>query len=540
MGKYSLQKSKQQRGRPAKVTVSAEEAAALRRAYIRSNRARQAGSMKGAALHTALRPESPLSEDVRAAIVEAHQGNRALPVEVRRALRASTAAVAVYRDAEALRLGGIHAVGCMRMTRDAETGALRRLRPGERWSVDDGSINFPVCVDWPWGGDKCSERWGVRVGRFQLLPALDDATSFCPGWGFAIRMRDSYRSEDIVWTLAGIMRTAYRPDAIVIEGGAWQAQRTLAFLEAAGIPWEDAKGRPHSKLIECWFNDLWNVLALESDGQIGRFRGEMQRETDLWMRCRAGSLDPRRVFPSLADGLNAIQRSVDYKNGKDVHSDIYGSWVPAEKHAEGLAAAPRATLEPGLEFLAARERRALVVRNFGQLKARALSPLGETCLYAFANDDLVQWNGARVWAHFDPFAAPVRCTVTLVKGFRDAPAGTVIAQDVPCISDAPEVAAEAGAWSVAFRDGLAEAARAKRLASAVVRRELRATALDGARVAAVSEVAAPEGTDRQAGIGRTAMPDLEGARREAKAARRAEVDLDELERFEAEHAVRIA
>lgn len=515
-------------GRPASVTLTPVEATALRRAYIRSNRAHNMGSMAGAALHTAMQPTSPLRDETRKAIVGARKANRALPVEVRRALRASTAATALYRDEDALRLGGIHAVGCMRMVRDYETGELRRLRAGERWSVDDGSINFPVCVDWPWGGDACSDRWGVRVGRFQLLPALDDATNYCPGWGYAIRMRDSYRAEDIVWTYAGIMRQAYQPEAIVIEGGSWQADRTLAFLAAAGVAWEDAKGRPHSKLIECWFNDLWNVLALESDGQIGRYRGEMTRETGFWTKARDGSMDPRRAFPMLADGLNAIQRAVEYKNAKDVHSDIYGSWVPAERHAAGLAACPRPQLAEGLEFMSARERRPLVVRNFGQLKARAMSPLGETVLYSFASDDLVQWHGAKVWAHFDPFTAPVTCTVTLAKGFRDAPAGRLLARDVACLSDAPEVVRDAAGWCVQFGNGLAEAARAKRLANAVVRREMRAASADGARVAAVSEISAPEGLDRQAGLGRPQLPDFDAVRAE----RRAEIDLAELEAFE--------
>ena len=509
------------------------EARALRRAYIRSNRNRREGSIAGAALHTAARPDSPLSPEVRAAIVEAHTGNNPMPVQVRRACRASLAAVALYRDEDALRLGGIHAVGCMRMVREPD-GDLRRLRPGERWCADDGSINFGICVPWPWGGDKCSDRYGVRVGRFQLLPCLDDGSNFCVGWQYVIRLRDSYRDQDIVWGLEGTMRAAYKPERIVLEGGAWQAGRTLEFLRQAGVPWEDAKGRPHSKLIECWFNDLWDVLSLESDGQIGRFRGEMTREKDLWGKARAGTLDPRRVWPGLTDGLNAIQRAIAYKNNKYVHTKDYGKWIPAERHAEGLAACPRPALEPGLDYLAARERRRLMVRNYGQIKARAMSPLGETFTYSFADDRLAEWQGAKVWTHFDPFAPAVRATVTLADRFRDTPAGTLLARDVHCVSDAPQVAATEEGFRLVYADGLAEASLAKRLASAVVRRELRVASLDGTRVAAESQISAPEGTDRALGIGRAAMPDMEAIRAE----RRAAVDLAELEAFEA--AQRIA
>ena len=516
-------------GRPPSLSVSDSEAVALRRAYIKSNRARDLGTMSGAAMYTACDPRSVLSDATRQAIKAAHRANRALPVEIRRALRASQAAVVHYRDPGELSLRGIHAVGCMRMVREPD-GTLRRLRPGERWSVDDASVNFGVCVPWPWGGDPCSRKYGVRVGRFQLLAAIDDATHYCPGWGYTIRLRDSYRSQDVVWTLAGIMRHAYIPECVVLEGGAWQAERTMAFIAAAGLRWEDAKGRPHSKLIENWLNDLWNPLAMESNGQIGRYRGEMQRETDLWGKARAGTIDPRRVFPMLGDALNAVQRAVEYKNAeKTVHSKIYGSWNPAEDHAEGLKACQRPAMGSEFDFLAARVRRELTVLRFGQVAAAAMSPLGDAHRYVFAGDALVAWHRARVWVHFDPFVSPVRAHVTLAKAFRDTPAGTLIAGDLPCLTDAPQLIRDSSGYRIEFADGLAEAARVKRLAGAVVRHELRVTSLDGARVTAVSEISAPDGVDQQQGIGRTTQPDFDAIR----AARRAETDMAELEAFEA-------
>lgn len=44
-----------------------------------------------------------------------------------------------------------------------------------------------MCVPWPWGGDKCSDRYGVRVGRFQLLCGVDDASHYCPAFQFTMR-----------------------------------------------------------------------------------------------------------------------------------------------------------------------------------------------------------------------------------------------------------------------------------------------------------------------------------------------------------------
>lgn len=520
-------------GRPPAVTLAPEERVALRKAFIKSNRARGAGSMALAAHHTALDPQAPLRETTRDAIVRARHADRPLPVEVRRALRASDAAIAMYRDPDALRSGGIHAVGCMRMTTDAVTGEMRRLHAGERWSGDDASINFGVCVPWPWGGDKCSDRFGVRLGRFQLLAFLDDATHKCVGWSYIVRIRDSYRSEDVIWTLAGLSKALYRPDCVVLEGGAWQSQRTLDFLQAAGIRWEDAKGRPQAKLIENWFNDLWTVLSVESDGQIGRYRGEMVRENDLWKACREGRQDPRRCFPMLAPALNAIQRGIEFKDKKPVHSRLYGHWIPEEAHAEGIKANPRRQLEPGLEYLTARVRKQRKVGRFGQIRVTSMSPVGEDLQYHFAGPELAPWHGASVWAHFDPFAERVEATVTLAERFRDTPAGTLIARRVACITSAPTIRVNSTGWSISFSNGLAAAALAKRQAQAVVRRELRVASLDGHRVVAESQISAPEATDTRSGIAPAAGIDFDKVRADA----RARTDVKQLEAFEAAQRV---
>jgi hypothetical protein len=139
--------------------------------------------------------------------------------------------------------------------------------------------------------------------------------------------------------------------------------------------------------------------------------------------------------------------------------------------------------------------------------ATALSPLGFPRPYVFGGDALLPWNVARAWLHFDPFVAPVAATVTLAAPFRDTPAGTVISRCVPCLNAAPHVIRdEAGLYQVRFADGLAAATQAKRLATAVVRRELRALGLDGRRVAAEASVSAPDWAERQAAIGTPAAP----------------------------------
>ena len=92
---------------------------------------------------------------------------------------------------------------------------------------------------------------------------------------------------------------------------------------------------------------------------------------------------------------------------------------------------------------------------------------------------------------------------------------------------------EAGLYQVRFADGLAAATQAKRLATAVVRRELRALGLDGRRVAAEASVSAPDWAERQAAIGTPAAPPAPRLRD----AMREEIDLAELEKFEQENRV---
>lgn len=498
-------------GRPPIVTLTPPEAEELRRMYIKSNLREGAGSISGAARLAARDPATCLSPETRAAILAPRSSKHALPVEVRRACRAAPATVRHYRDADAIRLGGIHAAGLMRMVREP-SGELRRLLPGERQSWDDGSINFLVCVPWPRGGDKCAERYGVRVARFQLLAGIDDATDFCPGWNYIMRMQDSYRAQDVCATLHGVWGQTYVPRYIVLEGGAWQAHRTIEFVEATGAAWIDAKGRPRGKLIEGWWNRLWTVLSTRTNGQIGRYRGEMTRESDLWMKCQAGTLDPRQHFPALATALEAMEWSVGFLNADQIESKEYGRWIPIEAHAAGVAAMRRA-LPTGLDHFAARELHARTVRRDGMLGATAMSPLGYNYGYIFQADTLLAYEGARVNLYFDPWLAPVRATVSLAAPWRDTPAGTIITRQAVCLNAAPEIIRSAGQCSVLFGDAVLAAKQARARAHAYVRHEQRSLANDGHTISRITRDNVQSslslvGTDTACRVPEAPSPDL--------------------------------
>ncbi len=491
-------------GRKPRIQLSEASANYLRMLYVKSNRERGRGSMTAAARYAARTddPANPLTPQERRAILNCGRSKHNLSVSIRRAMRGADALTADYRDPRTMQLGGAYAPGTIRMTVDAETGEARRLHAGERWVGDDGSVNFCVCVPWPWGGDPCSDRYGVRVGRYQLLAVLDVRGDRCMAWSYTMRDRDSYRAEDICALYDHAFRgCGYIPAEMVSEGGSWQSRRVLEFLRMAGITMISAKGRPHQKVIEPWFGRIWTALSMRTQGQIGRYRGEMKRENDLLMKARAGSIDPRRVFPTLEGAMNSIEWAVQYENHDIHHSKEYGDWTAEDDYQRSIAEHPRPAYSLDLGYLALRERVQVTVRRFGMVAVSAESPLGFSRKYHFSCPDLIGFNRARVWVHFDPMASPVQATITLAEPFEDHPAGTLVADSVPCLNSAAEmIRDEVGIWRINWSDGVGESIRVKKLSRLAVRRELRALSLDGNRLAAISEISAPEGITKQLGI----------------------------------------
>src|ERR1700693_806054 len=61
------------------------------------------------------------------------------------------------------------------------------LRAGTIFEADDGQFNFYAWIPWPTGGDRCSDRFGVRLGRWQLLAVVDARWEFCPAFDIVAR-----------------------------------------------------------------------------------------------------------------------------------------------------------------------------------------------------------------------------------------------------------------------------------------------------------------------------------------------------------------
>lgn len=387
-------------GRPASCTVEAADADVLRAYVLRANIGRRRVSVSGGCRLAAMDPDSGLSEPLRAEILKPRVDACALPRPILEAVRevSRPAIVGRYRDSRDGLNNGLFTPGYLRCP---ETEIHRRFRPMERTVWDDGSTNFMLVVPWTRGGDKCSDRFGVRLVRGQLLACIDSGSGFCPHYSFVVRERDSYTAGDVcaavfaAWSAHGV------PPGTVMEGGSWQAGRTLELCKRARTEIVSAKGRPTQKLVERFFGGVWTVHAgLMPDGHIGRFRGETWKESKEAMAVRDGRLDPRGVFPSLPEFLGGLDKAIDICNRTEIHSRTYGSWTPSERFAAEEPASFR--VPAGLERMALPVITERTVKRGGMVTARAVNAAGVDWDFAFAVADGHLWDGARVTVAFDP------------------------------------------------------------------------------------------------------------------------------------------
>lgn len=364
-------------------------------------------------------------------LVKDHMPATTIPTAVVEACRQSRALIAAARGGAARqRHEGAYVPGTMRR----HHAVTRRLMSGERASVDDATRNTACWIPWPWGGCPCSDKYGVRLGRWQTLLVHDDASSFIPFISSVFRWHQSYRGTDAASVIYRAENQVVQFDHWAIEGGVWQGKRTLEVLGGRFI---SAKGRPNQKLVENAIGRLWGVMAGQI-GDVGRHRGEMKRASDLYVKCRNGSEDPRKHFLSLTQGQEQLYQSVEYLNEKRIVSRTYGTWVPKARWEADLEEFPRQARHAADDFLILPVKESRKVR-YGMFKLTLEGPQGMPMVWTFADDWLWQYEGRQVTAYFDPMAAwPVTATITL-EGSRK-PLGTV--ECINTIGESKDRAAE--------------------------------------------------------------------------------------------------
>jgi hypothetical protein len=481
-------------GRPPVQDWSEVTAQIIREVYLRTNLATDCGSMSHAVrrvVFDAKMGEVEIPAGDLAALDREMASKHYIPLSLKRQLMISKQVIRHHRDPRNAALSGPYVPGGTRLTQDGS----RRLWAGERRSYDDGSQNSVIWYPWPYGGDRCSDTYGVRLGRGQWLVAHDDATGLVTSWTFTLRPRDSYRGPDGRGQMFRDARDAGAPDEVVAEGGIWQDNASLAFYQAAGMAVIDARGRPHLKLIEGWWSRAWTFLSAELRGQIGRYRGEYRRESELVERCRAGREDPRRHFPSLPELLTAFERCVAFHNQDRIESPEYGKWVPIERWEQDQARRPRREIAPELALFAAPERHELTVRRGGMVEAHVTCPLGIRLPYSFAHEALLPFEGAKVRVLFDPYEPLVEAAIVAARTGPQARKGDLLCV-AACLTPPPAPVASEG-WEIA-RDpsALPAAVAMKKAIGDVVRTEYRALGRGGRARVVLSERRGPEGVQR--------------------------------------------
>lgn len=435
--------------------------------------------------------ERKLSPGALAALSAPKASKHYIPRSLRRELQIAPQVFRHHRSPKNAALAGPYVPGCLRLSSDGS----RRLYAGERWSMDDGSQNQVVVVPWPQGGDPESDRFGHRTCRGQWLVVHDDATSKIVAWTFTLRPRDAYRDPDAMGLVYRAARDVCRPDECVCEGGVWQSRRALAFYRAAGIKVIDARGRPHQKLIENWWNRAWTDLSRHPNGQIGRKRGEYQRENDLLVKCHRGSLDGSSYFPSVTDLFREFDECCDFYDHSPVESKLYGKWIPQERWDADMAAHPRPPISTDLAPFAAPESRVLTAKRGGMVDCKVTCPLGIPVIYSFAHEALEAYEGQKVRVIFDPFEEVIRAVVVADRTTALSQAGDLICT-APCMNPPPLPIASEG-WAVALeRGGPAAAAAVKKAIGNASRTEYRALGSGGRRRVRMSETRGPDGVER--------------------------------------------
>jgi hypothetical protein len=407
----SLISDRNKSGRKPLVDLTDAEKLTLQQLYLKMNKDEESGSMRSAAKFLALDPET--REEVRGPILAALATSSKVPGFVKRVLERVTAA-----HVSARRRPQMSAVEHFSGRIGAFAGdKIERRRVIE---ADDGTLNFPMWIPWPMGGDKCSDKFNVRLGRWQFLPEVEAGWSyFTPGYALVCRPKGSYRDEDIRALIHMVGQQYGLPDLFRFERGSWESNAIVHLLEQIGVPLQSVHQSNHKPIVEGNFSPIWTYLGVVA-GQMGRYRGEMEEENKLYEKCKDGRADPREHFVSLADGIAAIDGAVAMRNSDTVRSNLYGSWVPEVRWKEHALSRPWKPLPAELSFLFAPYVREWTVAKGSVGGGFPLIDGYNVPLY-FASEDLYQWNGKKVRLYVDPAAE--QCTATIVSlgdyhGFR--------------------------------------------------------------------------------------------------------------------------
>ncbi len=405
-------------GPQRKQVFTEPERASLRALALLTNRNWKSGSAPEAVRIAAKKGE--LRPEIARALAEREaSGKPLLTPAMRRELHVGEAVVRAFRNPREAWLEYVHSPGSLAFRIDPETGEQRPLEPGEAWTIDDGTINLVCNVP------TTDPRWQHKVmpGRFQFLLVVDHRSYYVPGFSYTARPRGSYRAEDLLATLHIAMCEHGSPKRLILEKGVSASDAITRCCRLANIEIERASS-PHQKMVELVFGCLWTKLSV-LPGQVGRYQGEEAEVTATLERCRRGAADPRLHFPMLAEVLAALREAIADWNNHHVNGSRYGRWQPSEWWARESGRHLRPLAESDAWMFAPVATEPLKVRS-GMIATSVLLAPGVSQQYTFSADWLVEWIGARVRLHFNPFDDESQAKAVLAEPFAGQPADLVL------------------------------------------------------------------------------------------------------------------
>ena len=408
-------------GRKPKYELTPIEAGKVTAHNLQSNRTATAGSPQEAIKHAMKLGE--INPELTALLKQREaNGQSLLTTSMRRAVQVDETTTRADRTPREAWLQYVQSPGSLQITVDEATGEERMYQPGEAWTIDDGTINFICCVPLERPGDKCWDKFGVMVGRFQFIVIADHRSYFIPGFSYTARPRGSYRAEDLTSTIHIAAREHGVPKKMFMEQGVSASRLVHETLEKAGIKIKHVKS-PHQKVVELLFNKLWTKLSF-LPGQVGRHMRDDEETTKLMMSCRAGATDPRKHFLMLGDVVKALRSAIEDHNGGWVNHSRYGRWVPQTFWTEKSPANLRPLDEECAWMFSPVISQPLTVKGF-TVKTTVRLMDGMSQVFHFGAEWLRKFHGAPVKLFFNPFIdAPAK--VVLAADFKGTKAETVL------------------------------------------------------------------------------------------------------------------
>ncbi len=441
---------------------NAEELACVREIYVRLDesvaRGRGLGSSRVVAYRLAAKSDDPrIGEEFRRMVLK--RKRKTVPPSWERLLDVPASVLARARDKRSTMASYVSTPRNRTWVNGA--GKELPLRAGTIFEADDGTFNFYAWIPWPFGGDRCSDNFGVKLGRWQMLAVVDAHSEFCCAFDVVARNFGSYRGEDSGALLGRTMAEVGRPGVWRLERGSWESNFVRRALELCQVPVRNAWHSKQKSAVERFFDRFWTPASLIA-GHCGRDRGRFKQITDLALACQDARRDPREKFLSLSEAMGRVIGALEFVNGEPIESKSWGRWVPQERFESQFEGRK---LEGELSIFFSREQREWTVRGCA-VGGNVEGPLIRFPVY-FQCHELWEFEGCKVRCYFDPYAEPVVGTIVLADEWRGCKAGHVIARGVPALERPPQIVLAAEGWarngggerSLAVRKAIAKAVR---------------------------------------------------------------------------------